>query len=229
MWVTYNMQHTSPAYSPSTPITVAQRRGIGPNMLVAGNSDAGYYGDLTQSDVLTAAGLQALQNAGSTALTTPQTTFSWRKMLYKNKILLVPNRPVFKDSWQNVYKAGFVYGDVDRSKLPVVPTLDPSLAIAQNACVTIAGDQYIIRLMRGYSDDYTLRPTGIQNTVTTATTTTDTTPSPRYDNEYDALWLPNLTVTPVTQVLPNFPDAVTPANGTNYGTMTQGCLAVPPA
>jgi hypothetical protein len=87
--------------------------------------------------------------------------------------------------------------------------------------VTIAGDQYIIRLMRGYSDDYTLRPTGIQNTVTTATTTTDTTPSPRYDNEYDALWLPNLTVTPVTQVLPNFPDAVTPANGTNYGTMTQ--------
>lgn len=223
MWVTYNMQMGSPAYSPSTPITVAQRRGVGPNTLLTGNADCGYYGDVTQSDLLTAAGIQAAINPGAAALSTPTATFNWRKMAYKGKILYVPNRPVFNDSWLNAYKAGIVYGNFDTSKLPFQPSWG---SIPQNRRVTIAGDEYVIRLMKGYSDDPTITPPANTNSITgSATTTVDTTPSPRYDNEFDALWMGNMTVCPSVQLLPNFPDAVAGYNGVRFGTITQELIS----
>lgn len=219
MWVTYNMQMGSPAYSPSTPITVAQRRGVGPNTLLTGNADCGYYGDVTQSDLITTAGIQAAINPGAAALSTLGTAFNWRKMAYKGKILYVPSRPVFFDSWLNAYRAGIVYGNFDVSKLPFPPS---GTIFAQNRRVTIAGDEYVIRLMKGYSDDPTITPpASINATASTATTTVDTTPSPRYDNEYDALWMGNMTICPSVQLLPNFPDAVVAGNGVRFGTITQ--------
>lgn len=223
MWVTYNMQHASPAYSPSVAITVAQRRGVGPNNLITGNADCGYFGDVSQSDLVTPAMVQAMQNPGSPALGVSGLNHVYRKMIYKGKILYVPSMPQFYDTWANVYRAGFVYGNLDRSKLPIAPSIDPTWTLnPQDRRITINGDQYIIRLLRGYNDDSTLAPPSDINTTTSSpTTTVDTTPAVRYENEYDSLYLPNATPVPYCQSLPNFADAISPYNGPRFGTWTQ--------
>lgn len=227
MWVTYNMQHASPAYSPSVAISVAQRRGVGPNNLITGNADCGYFGDVTQSDLVTPAMIQAMQNAGSTALGLSGLNHVYRKMIYKGKILYVPSLPQFIDTWANVYRAGFVYGNFDRSKLSVAPSIDPSWTLnPQDRRITISGDQYILRLLRGYSDDPTLSlPGDLNNATATVTTTVDTTPTVRYENEYDSLYLPNATPVPYYQSLPNFADVISPYNGPRFGTWTQELLS----
>lgn len=221
MWVTYNMQHASPAYSPSTPIAIAQRRGVGSNVLLTGNADCGYFGDVTQSELITAAGLLAHQNTGSSALGLTGHDFIWRKCIYKGKIIYVPSLPQFSDSFLAVYRAGFVYGRVDRSKLPLTPGFDAALSTPQDRRVTIAGDQYSIRLMHGYADDISIPvPTDINSATSSVNTGIDTTPAVRYDNEYDALYLPNVTKTPLVQIMQNYQNALRPANTFRYGSWT---------
>lgn len=221
MWVSYNMQHGSPAYSPSTLITVAQRRGVGPNILLTGNADCGYFGDVTQSELATVAGILAVQNVGAATPGLTNFDFVWRKCIYKGKIIYVPSLPQFLDTFLNIYRAGFVYGRVDRSKLPVVPGFDSGLSVAQDKRITIAGDQYSIRLLRGYSDDIAIPvPTDINATISSVTTGTDTTPAVRYDNEFDALFLPNISKTPYCQGMQNYPNAMRPGNTVRYGTYT---------
>lgn len=220
MWVNYNMQHKSPAYSSSVPIVVSQRRGVGSNTLITGDSNCGYFGDVTQTELCSAAQIMAMANAGSATLALTGWSFTWRKCIFKGKILFVPSQPQFLNSWQGIYRAGFVHGDFDRTKLPFAPTIDAALAIPQDRRITIAGDQYIIRMLRGYSDDLAnVVPANLNTAAVSTTSGLDTVPTPYYFNEVDALWLGNTIKTPPLQWMPNYPDAVAPINGVRYGTI----------
>lgn len=220
MWVTYDMDHKSPAYSSSKAITAAQRRGVGPNVLITGDANCGYYGDVSASELVSGVQLLAAQNAGSTPLALTGFSLVWRKCIFKGKVLYIPSLPQFLTAWTNVYRAGFAYGDFDRTKLPVAPNIDPSYSIPQNRRITIAGDEYIVRMMRGYTDDLSRPvPSNLNTTAIGVVGTVDTTPSPYYFNEYDAFFLSNLTTTPPLQGLPNYLDSQQPTNTIRYGTL----------
>lgn len=88
--------------------------GPGPKSLVAGNEQAGYFGTLTQTQLLTATEIFNLLGLPAVGPTTDPSLI-WCKFFYKGKIVYIPTRPINDGSlqqfsWEDLYQLGLVYG-----------------------------------------------------------------------------------------------------------------------
>src|SRR5690606_19931011 len=134
----------------------APRRGTGPNKLQYGNFDYGYFGSCTSMDFIDTRRLmnEVGLNAGIVNVETP----IWHKFIRNNKVIFVPDNTLVNSiSWTTLYNAGLVYG-IDAPYHEGQPYIPNPAPVNQLKTVTIEGDRYIVRLMRGFSDDVTVEP-----------------------------------------------------------------------
>lgn len=206
MWATYDMGRTAVEYSAPTLIQALPRRGAGPNQLAMGNEDRGYYGSIASTDMPSYAAIMLQGNAGPTPPAALNPTATWRKIAYKGKVLFVPSLPSCTATFWLMLQLGFAYGNTDLTKLPT-STIPHDGTYPQNKRIVFNGDTYLIRLMRGNSDDG-LTPLNLTGMVNYAVNTAAYQfPATRPDNEYDACMLQGWTLTPPAQVGANYPDA----------------------
>ena len=108
--------------------------GPGNPVLIAGDMNAGYFGIVPASELITGDALASM--VGISAGTSQFSNEGWLKFAYQGKIQFVAKKPIRHSiSWTNINSANCVYGD---------KTID------------IGGLTYKVRLMRGANED----PTG---------------------------------------------------------------------
>jgi hypothetical protein len=135
--------------SPNYRIQAVPRLGPGPSELKYGDYNYGYFGAVGSSEFINTANLRAAVGfavgAGSNVAPT------WHKYARNGKVFFVPNTCLGQSvQWSQIYNAGLVFG--------VVGPGDHRNGLApvdQYKTVTIGADTFIVRLMKGYSDDVT--------------------------------------------------------------------------
>lgn len=98
--------------SQNTSLT-AEAAGPGPQAVVAGDGNLGYYGEVPDTEVLMVTDLLSQipeLNFGTLA----GTSITWLKFSYQGKIYYIPKQPVIRRmSWNQLYNAGLIYGTDD--------------------------------------------------------------------------------------------------------------------
>lgn len=108
----------------------------GNRKLLAGNMQAGWFGEVPSSDFITGDALAKL--VGITAGTSRYSNEPWLKFAYKDSVLLVSKKSIrYRISWDDINEANCVYGD---------------------KIVTIKDRKYKIMLMRGIGEDVQPNP-----------------------------------------------------------------------
>lgn len=140
--------------SANTPIRAVPRRGPGPIDLKYGDYEIGFFGTIPGNEfimtqqLITATGLKS-RAGGEPAIAAYAPT--WLKYARKGKIIYVPDAVLVNTdmSFEAVYSAGLIFG------VPGPGTWRPSglAAVDQNKRITIGPDTFIVRVMKGYSDD----------------------------------------------------------------------------
>lgn len=103
----------------------------GPKYAIAGSWDAGFFGKVPASELITGDALASM--IGLSAGTAQFSNEPWLKFAYQGKILFVAKKPFrYSLSWTDINAANAVYGD---------------------RTVTIGGLTYKVRLMRGAEND----------------------------------------------------------------------------
>lgn len=101
--------------------------GPGPDNLIAGDMDAGYFGTLSADDFIT--GDQLANEVGMTQGDSQNSNVDWIKYVIDGKICFRPMKSIRRDlSWDHINSRGCVFG---------------------NTTITIYGLEYKVRLMRG--------------------------------------------------------------------------------
>lgn len=181
-------------------IQVADRRGAGPNLFQFGDMNYGYYGTITSSDFFTTSQLIAAANNGMVSSMTviKDTPITWFKFSRNGQTLYVPEKPLGSSAgFSTLFSAGLIFGVTSKPTGVVVPSIP---WVNQNRTITLNGDTYLIRCMKGYSDDLTL--------VVPNNTFVDE--KHTLLNEYNDLVYPIVqNVTPLNQRMPTVPEAIT--------------------
>lgn len=149
---------------------------------------AGFYGEVTSANFINPTNLATA--VGLTTGIVLNNTTAWLKFLLDGKILFIPKLPIrYNTSWGDLYAKGAIYGDDTGGTYPY-PANTP---VNQSMRVTIGGQQYRVRLIRGSAQDPGAR------------TTTDDDPG-HIGSEWNRLIYPVsvLTKTPNNQVGPKF-------------------------
>lgn len=108
----------------------------GNRRLLAGNMQAGWFGEVPASDFITGDELANL--VGITAGTSQYSDEPWLKFAYKGSVLIVSKKPIrYNLTWDNINAANCVYGD---------KTID------------IGDKKYQVMLMRGIGEDVQPNP-----------------------------------------------------------------------
>jgi len=120
--------------------------GPGATTLVAGDSTAGFYGEVASSDLIDGNGLASL--VGLSAGISQYSTIGWLKFAYQDKIVYVAKKPIrYYLSWEALYNLGLVYGTDDYGIVPL------STPVNQYTTVTIDTHTYVVRLMKLFDED----------------------------------------------------------------------------
>jgi hypothetical protein len=128
--------------------------GPGPDQLIAGTVEAGYFGEVADKDLITTAALSQLVGMNSGTLTANNST--WLKFMHNRKTLFVPKLPArYAVSWDMLYEAGLVYG-IDGPG-PYVGSNGP---VNQNKVIVIGGNAFVVRLMKGGDVNPATKPGG---------------------------------------------------------------------
>lgn len=126
--------------------------GPGPNTIVAGDWDLGYFGYCKSADFLSYGalfGLLGIAAGGSAALT----DVGWIKVAYKGKVLYIARSTArYAQTFNSLYQAGAVYGTNDNG--PVVPT--GAVATNQYKPQTVGAYTFIPRILKGMPDSSAL-------------------------------------------------------------------------
>ncbi|NCC20651.1 hypothetical protein EOM33_06440 [Candidatus Saccharibacteria bacterium] len=193
MWATYDTARTKVAYSAVVRLQAIEYTGPGGTSLLWGDTEYGFYGYLSTSslpglrDLLTANGRSGVASAISAG------NQNWHKWAYKGKILFVTYGLAVTCSWDTLYANGMVYGDVNQDTILGAPSGDARVNSVMKL-KTGAGDQFIARLLRGYSSDLSAMP---DFSTLPATISGAKTAAPLRDCEYDRLILGSGGATPV--------------------------------
>lgn len=133
------------------PIRAVPRKGPGPANITIGDYTYGYYGTLTSGEFINASDLRSA--VGLTAGAVVQQGPLWHKWARNGKILYIPNGPLSNGAgWKQLYDLGLVFG-VDGPG-----PYNAGANVNQSAKVTIGNEQFRVRLMTGFSDNYNQFP-----------------------------------------------------------------------
>lgn len=134
------------------------RLGPGPNELKYGDPNLGYFGSVMSSEFINTPSLRAA--IGLTAGTIVAVSPTWHKFIRNGTVLFIPNTVLVSTiTWNDLYLAGAVFGvnSNGNHQNGQTPT-------NQRKTVTIGPDTFLVRLMKGYSDDITkVVPAGVVN------------------------------------------------------------------
>lgn len=141
-YVFVTISDTDSHVSVNYPIRAINRRGVGPQDIIDGDANLGYFGTVASGQFLSTNELK--EKTGLTDGTVYQPFPIWHKFIRNNKILFIPHTPIVESiTFNQLWNAGLVYGtDVDTN---------PFIS-AQKKVITIGADQYIVRLMTGFRD-----------------------------------------------------------------------------
>lgn len=136
------------AVSPNYPMQASVRRGPGPTDLKYGDYDYGYFGTIASANFIN--GVELAAKVGLTVGASTAQGPIWHKYVRNNKICFIPEGSIRSTlNWKNLYDAGLVFG-VDGPG-----PYNAGADVNQLKTVTIGPDTFKVRLMNGYSDDYT--------------------------------------------------------------------------
>lgn len=124
--------------------------GPGPQTLISGTWEWGYFGKLTPDEFFTSATLRTLcplvWSAYGTAIS------YWRKYALRGKVIYLPDVPIYQftataqSAITYLYNAGLLYGN-GRSDKP--PLISSGLTVLQNKKATLNGYEFYIRAPYG--------------------------------------------------------------------------------
>lgn len=107
----------------------------GPNMLVKGTMQEGYFGLVTSAEMITGDALTTL--VGITQGTSQNSTTNWLKFAYKGKVLFVAQKPIRHSvSWDAINNAGAVMG----TKQVAIKSLNYKARLLQGALTNPSED-----------------------------------------------------------------------------------------
>ncbi|MCY1424284.1 hypothetical protein D9M71_400210 [compost metagenome] len=151
--------------------------GPGPQNLLRGNWDFGYFGRVPLEDIFSAVELCSVLNMPATTSVEASTGNYWHKIVYKGKILFFPcNRIAYGATFAQLYQLGLVYGARPSSEWPAA--IKTYLGtIAQNKIVSSHEHKFIVRL-----------PTSRSDMLSTSTTVADL-KGGEYDAVFACMWL----------------------------------------
>lgn len=132
---------TDSIFSSNIPATAAVYSGPGPQQLLAGDLDAGYYGIVAASDFITWDTFVTWSGI-TISNVNPYPSQEWLKFAFKGKTLFTPKQPIGTTLWSTLYSAGLVYG-LDS----IGPREYNTLAgVNQLRTITVANSQFKVRL-----------------------------------------------------------------------------------
>lgn len=120
--------------------------GPGPQELVAGDMNAGYFGEVSASEFYS--GNRLAFELGVTEGTLQNSNAGWLKFARHGKVLFVAKQSFMHTvSWDHLYARGIVYGTNDNGKYPRgTPT-------NQYTTVEHGGNRFVVRLLTGAGAD----------------------------------------------------------------------------
>lgn len=169
-------------------IEVADRHGPGPNTLLHGNENYGFFGTVSSADFVNSGVITAALKSVS-GIATGVVYPVWFKYIRKGKVLFVPNTKFSDATWSSIYNAGAVFGTDDFGPSELNGTVN------QFTTFEFKGDLFLIRLPKGIPDglsvaDVTGIPASGLNTSPLAVG--------KY-SEYEDLAFPMFPITPLRQ------------------------------
>jgi hypothetical protein len=130
-------------------IQAVPRLGPGPSELKYGDYNYGYFGSIPSNEFINTANLRSAVNfqAGPGNNAAP----TWHKYVRNGTVYFVPNTCLGQSvQWTEIYAAGIMFGITGSG-----PHRNGATATDQRKTVTIGSDVFIVRCMKGYSDDAT--------------------------------------------------------------------------
>jgi hypothetical protein len=178
------------------------RLGPGPSELKYGDYNYGYFGSVASNDFINTANLRNAVNFQFGLGTTVSPT--WHKYVRNGKVYFVPNTALGQTvTWTQIYSAGIMFGvsGPGNHQNGATPT-------DQRKTVVIGPDTFIVRCMKGYSDD-----------VTRLVPNAAATEPAEYPNEWNDFIYPIIKYVPTAQRIVNVAsqDAVTSFPGPQNG------------
>lgn len=120
--------------------------GPGPEVPIAGNGKAGFFGEVSSEEFITVPELFAA--VGLSVGTQINLDTVWLKFILDNRLLFMPKLNIGERvSWNDLYARGLVYGTDDFGLFP------DTTPVVQNATVEIQGFQFKVRLLKGADSD----------------------------------------------------------------------------
>lgn len=136
--------------------------GPGPQTLLRGTWEYGYFGRVPLEDILSAVELGAAVSLPNTITIDTGTGNYWHKIVYKGKILFYPNNRIASAlSFQQLYQLGCVYGTRPSTDWPAAIKTQLG-TIEQNKVVSSGAHKFVVRL-----------PTSRSNMLSTSTVVAD--------------------------------------------------------
>lgn len=129
-------------------ITVTEKRGAGPQKILLGNENYGYFGQVSPSSFFNSSDLKAAA-IDKTVFNQTNVSPTWYKYIRKGKVIYVPSAEFGWVNWDGLYKAGFIYGTDDTGPADGHQGL---AGVNQMRTVSLDGEEYLIRAMRGWGD-----------------------------------------------------------------------------
>lgn len=128
--------------TPNKPMASMPYTGPGPQTLLRGDWECGYFGRLPMGSLITSQELVSILGAGTdTAIADNE----WLKYVYKGNIFFFPKYAIAHTiSWDTVYKAGMVFGDIDPAQWPAIAKSSWG-TITQKKRITIGNHVLTIR------------------------------------------------------------------------------------
>lgn len=120
--------------------------GPGPQTLVAGSMDAGYFGEVSAAEFYS--GNRLALELGVTQGVLQSSDAGWLKFARSGKVIFVAKRSFMHSvSWDHLYARGLVYGTNDDGN---APRGEP---VNQRTIVEHGGNRFVVRLMTGANAD----------------------------------------------------------------------------
>lgn len=185
--------------SKNYPMRALPRRGPGPQDILIGDTNLGYFGAIPNADFISSTRLlELLGMTGATGTFNHAGITKWHKYIRDGKVILFPNQVMSTANLTGkmLYEYGVMFGVNGNGTF--VPT--GSTPTNQNKRITVDADTFIVRCPHGWGTDTDL-PTG---NVT----------EPAGRSEWSDLIYPLFPVVPDSQTLPNVqPLSDLPATG----------------